>query len=598
MLSVLTLLPFADPVPMTVTVGKDVTHRINPLYTGCHSDSGFTHQVRGFSSQMIFGESFEKPQPNCSSGLASDAWSFSSSCKLCGATNTSEDATVAPAMHGASSRRLTIASAAGAGESTFAALHNRALGSEGMFFEAGKPYEGYLFAKCDASATAPVELVVRLEDKSTALPTVLSSMSFSLLPPDCGTWTKLDFELTPSAGTSCEGIEVGSDPTVYCTKPTGEAGHSCVRCGGQFTIGLASVGTVLIDYVVLQPGAWGRLADKAGQPLPVRKDVADTLRAMGTTILRVGGSFASVTAWPDGGGGTPASTVSGEFYQWPKWTGPVWMRPSVGAVWNAYSGNSYSLIGGWGPFEVIDMCNALDIEPVITTTSSSSAAELADLVEYCHGDGESTPMGRRRVADGHPAKYNVSFFELGNEQYNGQFVSQVAAMEARAFALGLPNGTMKYLFPDNNVRGVGIEGRGAPAGCCRLRLLTDGGRLRFFHRLRRASTTTISTRPSCSASTRRSLPTSTSVPAAPSTLHPTCSPGGPTFSSRQSTSRPTPARTRTSVPCRCASAHALPFPALPAAASPLCAREFTVPISLPSSPSLGILALSGGDRPQ
>jgi hypothetical protein len=26
----------------------------------------------------------------------------------------------------------------------------------------------------------------------------------------------------------------------------------------------------------------------------------------------------------------------------------VWERPSIGAVWNAYSGNSYSLIGGWG----------------------------------------------------------------------------------------------------------------------------------------------------------------------------------------------------------------------------------------------------------
>ena len=55
-----------------------------------------------------------------------------------------------------------------------------------------------------------------------------------------------------------------------------------------------------------------------------------------------------MTAWPDGGGGTPPSNVSGEWYQWQKWTGPVWKRPSIGAVWNAYSGNSYSLIGGWG----------------------------------------------------------------------------------------------------------------------------------------------------------------------------------------------------------------------------------------------------------
>jgi len=71
----------------------------------------------------------------------------------------------------------------------------------------------------------------------------------------------------------------------------------------------------------------------------------------GISAIRCGGSFASVTAWPDGGGGTPPSDQSGEYYQWQKWTGPVWQRPSIGAVWNAYSGNSYSLIGGCNPHD-------------------------------------------------------------------------------------------------------------------------------------------------------------------------------------------------------------------------------------------------------
>jgi hypothetical protein len=39
------------------------THQINPLFMGCHSDSGYTHQPRGFYSQMVFGESFEVPPP-------------------------------------------------------------------------------------------------------------------------------------------------------------------------------------------------------------------------------------------------------------------------------------------------------------------------------------------------------------------------------------------------------------------------------------------------------------------------------------------------------------------------------------------------------
>ena len=64
---------------------------------------------------------------------------------------------------------------------------------------------------------------------------------------------------------------------------------------------------------------------------------------------------------------------------------------------------------------MIDMCNALDIEPVITTTETSTPDEFADLVEYCWGNN-TTLMGKKRILDGHPAPYRVKYFELGNEQ--------------------------------------------------------------------------------------------------------------------------------------------------------------------------------------
>lgn len=347
-------LPGAYDSPVVVHVDTDgpPTHRVNPLYLGCHTDLGFTHQDYGFSSQMVFGESFEKPQPNCTYGEAANAWGFSP-CLGCNATSTLEAAVVAPAMHGASSRRLSIGAPATHG-ATLAALYNRGLGNEGFFLEAGRPYEGYLFARC----AAPVTLVVRLEDytRPSSRGSVAASADWAVLAERridfaCGAsadeWVRVDFELTPRSGAACEGIAVGSDPDVACTRPTPELGHSCVRCAGQLSIGLAGVGAVGLDYVVLQPGAWGRLAGPDG-PLPVRLSTASTLTKMGTKVLRVGGSFASVTAWPDGGGGTPPSTASGAYYQWQKWTGPPWRRPSVGAVWNAYQGTSYSLIGGWG----------------------------------------------------------------------------------------------------------------------------------------------------------------------------------------------------------------------------------------------------------
>jgi alpha-L-arabinofuranosidase len=409
---------------ISVQAGKPL-HEVNRMYMGCHSDSGFVHQVRGFSSQMVFGESFERPPENVTgSGKAAYAWSHAIDPAATGVVAVD----TAKTFHGRESRKLSMSAGTGT-----VGIANRALANEGMYFEARKEYEGYFFA----TSAAAVTLEVRLEDYVTKAVLARQTIAFG-----GGAWAMQNFSLTPSAATTCEGIAIGSDPDVICTQPTNEAGHSCIRCSGQFVVALASPGEVNIDFVVLQPGEWGRLAG-----LPVRKQTTDILQRMGISAIRCGGSFASVTAWPDGGGGTPPSNVSGEWYQWQKWTGPVWARPSIGAVWNAYSGNSYSLIGGWGPFEVIDMAAAIGAEPIITTASSSTPESFADLVEYCWGN-ESTPMGRKRTADGHPGQYKLKYIELGNEQYNDQFVEQVAAMEARAKQVGV-GGQLKYIFPSN-----------------------------------------------------------------------------------------------------------------------------------------------------
>lgn len=74
---------------------------------------------------------------------------------------------------------------------------------------------------------------------------------------------------------------------------------------------------------------------------------------------------------------------------------------------------------------------------------------MADLVEYCWGN-ESTAWGKIRIVeDGHPLPYRLRYIELGDEEYNPGFVDQVAAMEARAYKVGVPN-TLHYLFPDNS----------------------------------------------------------------------------------------------------------------------------------------------------
>lgn len=81
--------------------------------------------------------------------------------------------------------------------------------------------------------------------------------------------------------------------------------------------------------------------------------------------------------------------------------------------------------------DFLDMCEAAGIVAVVTTTAQSAAAhgshtpntsqplpaccapeDMADLVEYSWGNS-STTWGRKRIADGHPAPYNLRYVELG-----------------------------------------------------------------------------------------------------------------------------------------------------------------------------------------
>ena len=70
------------PVVIHVATDAGPTHALNPLHLGCHSDSGFVHQVRGFHSNYIFGESFERPQRNVTYGVSADAWRSSGNVTL------------------------------------------------------------------------------------------------------------------------------------------------------------------------------------------------------------------------------------------------------------------------------------------------------------------------------------------------------------------------------------------------------------------------------------------------------------------------------------------------------------------------------------
>ncbi|MFO0960566.1 MAG: alpha-L-arabinofuranosidase C-terminal domain-containing protein [Isosphaeraceae bacterium] len=163
-------------------------------------------------------------------------------------------------------------------------IENRGLNRQGMGFQAGKPYEGYLWARADRS----LKVEVSLENGEGSRIYAAGSIAI-----EAGDWKRYEFALTPDA----------ADPA------------------GRFSIVLTEPGTVLLGHAFLQPGDWGRFAG-----LPVRKDVADRLKEAGVTVMRLGGLM-----------------INAEGYRWKKMIGPRDRRPPYKGFWYPHSSNGWGI---------------------------------------------------------------------------------------------------------------------------------------------------------------------------------------------------------------------------------------------------------------
>jgi len=236
---------------------------------------------------MVYGEAFE-----ATNGLRS-GWSYAAEGTAQGSA--ALDPTQRFAAAQLPSMRLGFASGTGA-----VRLAHRGMGNEGLFLQAGKDYEGYIWARAD-TATG---VTVALRDYAGA--SVLASAVVNV--PGGGAWTQLAYTLTPTAGTECVGIT--SDPDVDCNNQNHFADYVCLKCNGElsYTI-LSAPAAVWIGYARLEPGTWGRWAG-----LPFRAEAATTLQAMGVGVVRYGGSVGASVSWKD-------------------FRGPLWNRTGLGRTW-------------------------------------------------------------------------------------------------------------------------------------------------------------------------------------------------------------------------------------------------------------------------
>jgi alpha-N-arabinofuranosidase len=97
-------------------------------------------------------------------------------------------------------------------------------------------------------------------------------------------------------------------------------------------------------------------------------------------------------------------------YHWEDGVGPIEKRPTrPNLAWGAVEPNLF------GTDEFMAFCRAVGAEPMICVNGGDGTPEeAARWIEYCNGPSTS-PMGRRRAADGHPEPYNVRLWEVGNE---------------------------------------------------------------------------------------------------------------------------------------------------------------------------------------
>ena len=114
-------------------------------------------------------------------------------------------------------------------------------------------------------------------------------------------------------------------------------------------------------------------------------------------------------------------------YEWRYGVGDIDKRPPIfDPVWHAVQPNDV------GTDEFLTLCRLLGVDPYITVNAGFGDAWSArELVEYTNG-AATTPMGKWRAANGHPAPYHVKWWGVGNEPW-GDY--QMGSMSLPQFEL-------------------------------------------------------------------------------------------------------------------------------------------------------------------
>ncbi len=357
-----------DPVKMTVDVVPP-GHAIPASFYGAFFEDINNGGEGGAYAELIQNRAFNA-QPSETGAPSFDPWTLVTSAGAAGTM--SLDATQPLNSTLTASLELTVSKVGAGGRVGIANP-----GYWGIAVAPGVSYTVSLEAKADAGFSGPLTLSL----ETTSGGNVLAQTSIDGLTSSWQKFTKV--------------LEVGS-----LAAPT---------TNNRLVVSASSVGTVWLDMVSLFPPTW------KGRANGMRSDVMDLLSAISPRFLRFpGGNYVQ---------GNDLSTS----FQWKNTIGDVAQRAGhYNSAWN------YWVTDGLGIDEYFQLCEDLQVDPVLAIFAgyffsgvAVSQADLApyvqdaiDEIEYVLGDA-STTWGAKRVSNGHPAPYNLTAVEIGNNDALG-----------------------------------------------------------------------------------------------------------------------------------------------------------------------------------
>jgi alpha-N-arabinofuranosidase len=175
----------------------------------------------------------------------------------------------------------------------------------------------------------------------------------------------------------------------------------------RFQITFEQPGTVWLGLVSLFPPTWN------DRPNGLRKDLMQMLVDLKPKFLRF-----------PGGNYLEGDTIETRF-EWKKTIGPIEERHGHPCPWG------YRSSDGLGLLEFLEWCEDMKAEPVLAVYAGYSLRgihvnpgpelepylkEALEEIEYVIGDTRTT-WGARRAKDGHPKPFNLTYVEIGNEDW-------------------------------------------------------------------------------------------------------------------------------------------------------------------------------------